>query len=199
MAIAKIKILAKEEKYEELYDFFSSNFSVFADNLATHSFIDSFCRVKMGLIDSKNIPRGSYRLNQMLNYHESEFLKHVKRHMAFYNRNSKLPNSSIFNIDFPFEMIYQEIKKYIPSDKKLILGFFDSTYFFKYNNCGTVNKIPTDYFLVKCFNSNDYITMCPIINGESLPYVDLNYLKSEQIKKSKTISQIDKFNRRYNR
>ena len=56
-----------------------------------------------------------------------------------------------------------------------------------------------DYFKVFCFNdnNNNIISMCPSNHCECLPYVDLNYLKENDKPKVKTISQIEKFNRRY--
>lgn len=41
--------------------------------------------------------------------------------------------------------------------------------------------------------------MCPSERCENLPYTDLNYLIKQDNPKVKSISQIEKFNRRYRR
>ena len=73
-------------------------------------------------------------------------------------------------------------------------------YVFKYDNCGKHDNKIANYFKIICFhNTQDYITMFPCSNCENLPYVDLNYLvNSNDIPKVKTLSQIEKFNKRYN-
>jgi hypothetical protein len=138
---------------------------------------------------------------QAYNYNEELFKEHIKKHQKLYNTDQDNSNEYIFENDFPIEKIINEVKKYIPSDKKICPGYFDNTYFFKYDKCGKVKNTWTNIFTVVCFpNTNNIITMCPVSGYERLPYVNLNYLKDYEEEKTnvKRLSQIDKFNMRYN-
>ena len=105
----------------------------------------------------------------------------------------------MFVSGFEIDRVLEEIKKYIPSDKRIYSGFYQDTYVFKYDFSGKDNNKATDYFKVICFhNTSDIITICPSLYCENLPYVDLNYMEKEK-PKQKTLSQIDKFNQRYRR
>ncbi|MBR3229507.1 MAG: hypothetical protein IKF91_01615 [Bacilli bacterium] len=192
----RIRIFARKEEYKELYSYFIRNIHLFEDSdLQVISF---YCRSKLGLLRDKEY--SSYLYRQIANYNSDEFLKHIERHTANYNTNLDKPNSSIFSCSFPLEKVLDEIRKYIPSDKGLGYGFFEDTYVFKYDECGKCRNKLTDYFKVVCFHeNNNLVTMCPSEDSENLPYTDLNYLIKEDKPKVKTLSQIEKFNRRYRR
>jgi len=159
------------------------------------------CKKKLNKLNSdpqNNIP---YIYKQIIDYKESEFLKHIKKHMADYNQDVDNPNKNIFAPNFPINEIIEEIKKYIPSNKKICPGFYEDIYIFKYDYCGRADNKIVDYFKVVTFNNTtEFITMLPVENAEYLPYIDLNYLKKEDSNnKIKKLSQIDKFNQRYNK
>ena len=201
MALAKAKILACTEQFQELYDFYNNNKILF-DNRGDTSLLSYFCRSKLGLIDKNDINENApYRFLQVVDYNYDRFLNHIKKHQATYNMDEILSNQSQFSNDFPIDEVLNEINKYIPSDKMLCLGLFDDGYYFKYNNCGHVNSKSTNFFKVSTFhNTHDYITMYPVTDCDNLPIIDLNYLILEQsTTKVKKISQIDKFNKRFNR
>ena len=200
MALAKAKLLAHAEKYQELLDFYRNNINLFS-NRGDMAILSYYCRNKLGLItDTIDENQASYRYMQTVDYKEERFKEHIKKHQVEYNNDEEI-NSSLFNEDFPIDKIITEIKKYIPSNKKLYLGLFADEYFFKYNNCGHVMSKSTNYFKVSVFhNTTNFITMCPTLNGENLPNIDLNYMIIEDSNtKVKRLSQIDKFNRRFNR
>ena len=201
MAIAKLKILGSQEKYQEILLLLQNNYELLNDT--DRRYISYYCRSKLGMLNIENTPRyeNAYRFNQSVDYNEDMFRLHIKKHEADYNIDVDEVNPAIFVPDFPLDNIIDEIKKYIPSDKGLFLGYFDDTYYFKYDNCGRINNKLVSYFKVVCFhNTVDFITMYPTNECEKLPVVDLNYLKEKDEKtKVKTLSQIDKFNKRFNR
>ena len=201
MILVKIKILAYREDYQGIFDLLRSNFYAF--DPYDIRFILYFCRAKLGLIEDENTTSESYRFTQTCNYSEELFREHIKKHLKEYN-NVENPNEYVFNEGFPIDKVIEEVKKHIPSDKRLFPGDFDNTYYFKYDNCGKVRNNNTNYFTVIVFhNTTDFITMCPAENCERLPFVDLNYLKDEELEKDKIKvkmpSQIEKFNKRFNR
>lgn len=194
--LSKLRILGRKKQYKEFIDFYTQNHIILDDKNITF-----IARHRLGL-NSNLRNYQSYYFNQIVDYQESDFIEHVLRHTADFNQDLEEPNSSIFVPGFPLEDIISEIKKYIPSDKKLCFGFFEDTYVFRYDGCGRNKNKLVNYFVVICCadDDNHFITMCPSNHCDNLPYVDLNYMrKEEQEKKPKTkvLSQIDKFNRRW--
>lgn len=164
------------------------------DNKFNFTGVLFYCRRKLGLLDSKQRNNNLYIFRQILEYHEDDFRDHVKKHMIDNDEN----NNSVFNIDFPFDKVLDEIKKIVPNDKKIRSEMFVNNYFFKYNDCGRNNYKMTNYFqLVTLSDSSDFITMYPSVVSDDMPHIDLNYLKENEMVKEKRMSQIDKFYKRY--
>ena len=193
MMISKIRILAREKNYLELYHFLEDN-----PNLLDNHSISFYCKNQLGYIDSKR-KYSSYFYNQIVSYQEEDFYHHVERHTADYNRDLDDPNPSIFAPEFPLDEVIKEVKTYIPSENKLCYGMFEDTYVFRYDECGRDHNRLVDYFKVISFNDDEshLITMCPSDHCEELPFIDLNYMRKEEKPKQKVLSQIEKFNRRY--
>ena len=201
MIIAKLKLLGAKEDYQSILAILNNYSEMF--NERDHKYISYYCRSRLGAIDINRIKQNdnAYRFNQTVNYSEELFREHVKRHEADYNLDAEIPNGAIFTPDFPLDDVINEIKKHIPSNKRLFPGYFDDTYYFKYDNCGRINNHLTSYFAIICFhNSTNILTMYPVCNCQKLPYTDLNYLKENDINiKDNRLSQIEKFNRRFKR
>ena len=201
MLVAELKILGAKEQYQEILKSMAKYTELFDEEHC--DFISYYCRSKLGLLpkESAIANPNAYRYNQCVDYHEEVFREHIKKHEADYNKDLDTPNPTIFATDVDLDKIIQEIKKYIPSDKRLYPGFFDDVYYFKYDGCGRVNNKTTNYFKVVCYhNTTNFITMCPASDFYNMPYVDLNYLKEKDVSiKDNRPSQIEKFNRRFKR
>lgn len=198
---AKVKLLQYEKRFEELYELLSS----FPKQAIDEMYISTlfYCKKQLGLLDSNRREPNSYLFRQIVRYEEKDFLEHIKKHLADYNMLENKPNSNIFVPDFPIMEVIEEIKKYIPSDKRVRSGFFENIYAFKYDNCGREKNRLVDYFKVVCFDdTQEFITMCPVAapKCENLPYIDLNYLvNNKENVKVKQLSQIEKFNKKFGR
>lgn len=190
----KLRVLLYCDKYQEFI-----NLSIYGKHNFDVNKEIFYCKKALGYIDPNIRFNDAYIIRQIVRYKNDDFLEHIKKHQAIYNENEN-PNKCLFNSDFPLDKVIAETKKYIPSDSRLNTGFFDNVYVFKYDNCGKEDKKNTDYFKIITFNNtNNYITMLPILHGEYLPHVDLNYLNEEKEKtNTRRLSQIDKFNKRYN-
>ena len=198
MIFSKIKLLSYQKKYEELYELCVKNANFIINSGMNGAFF--YSKKKTGRLNLENREKNSYLFRQIIKYEESEFLEHIKKHLYFDDENDNDKSKAIFEPNFPIEKVIEEIKKYIPSNKKLLLGFYDNIYFFKYDNCGRADDRIVDYFRVVCIDgTSDIITMCPVVGSKNLPYVDLNYLVKEEVPKIKRMSQIDKFNQRFNK
>lgn len=141
-----------------------------------------------------------YMVRQIYDYQEQDFRDHIQKHLPDFNDNDSSISSSIFVPDFPIDKVIEEIKKYIPSKKRVSYGFVDDTYVFKFDQCGRDNNRLVDYIKVVTFNnSSNIITMFPAEECEMYDYEDLNYLNKQEDQKvlAKMPSQIDKFYKRY--
>lgn len=190
-----LRLLSYEEKYYDLYHFYLKNYKEIDFDVNRIIF---FSKKMVGKIDvERRDENTSYLYRQIIEYKESEFLEHIKKHLIQYCENNKL-KKSVFSDTFPITDIIAEIKKYIPSDKRLFPGFLDDMYVFRYESCGRDSNKVVDYFKVICLhNTSDIITMFPCQGCENLPYIDLNYINKElQKPKVKRLTQIEKFNQR---
>lgn len=199
MVFTKIKLLSYQKKYEELYQFCGINKNILTKREMNDVYF--YSKKMTNRLDLNRRDENSYLFSQIVKYEEKDFLEHIKKHMQDEEGITQNDCSTIFGKDFPIDKVINEIKKYIPSNKKLHLGFYDNIYYFKYDSCGRVDNKIVDYFKVVCFDGTDnFITMCPVIINENLPYQDLNYLINEEsFSKVKRISQIDKFNQKFSK
>jgi tetratricopeptide (TPR) repeat protein len=196
----RIRLLSYGKRYKELYELLQNNRKKLEHlNLGDLSF---FCRKKLGMLKSDKRAANSYLFRQIVEYRDEDLFEHIKKHMADYNADLEEPNKYIFNSDFPLKKVFEEIKKYIPSDKKMCGGFFENVYIFKYDGCGRTNDKISNYFKVVTFDdSQDFITICPIPASEceGVPYVDLDYMIDYSSSKVKRVSAMEKFNKKFKR
>ena len=139
--------------------------------------------------------KSEYFVRQIFEYDEDDFRHHMKKHV--YGGRS----DNQFNEDFPVDDVIEMVKERIPSDFRLNPAFYTNAYYFKYDRCGNDHGEETDYFKVITLNNTNHIlNMLPVSGVENYPFIDLNELnKQEEVKPYvKKISQIDRFNRRYN-
>lgn len=191
----KLKLLMDQEKYKEAYTLCLRDFNKVDMHLSEIIF---FLQTKLGMIEMVNRDQNSYLRRQMIDYQEIDFLYHIKKHQADYNRNLSNRNTSIFESNIDILLLVNEIKKYIPSNKGIYKGFCEDVYYFKYDENGRFNNRLTDYFMVVSLkNTNELISMYPSLEGKYFDYVDLNYLKKDEEIKVKRISQTEKFYKRY--
>lgn len=200
--IARLRILAHQERYEELYQIYLTHLEEIENTNIDIKPLIFYCKKKIGMINGEKREEYPYIFRQIISYDENDFYKHIKKHFQGYRRNVSEENKGIFRTRISFETLVNEVKKYIPSAIRLYPHLYTDVYIFKYNECGTYNNETVNYFKVICFhNTADIITMYPEINCENLPHIDLNYLiKNDTIQSKgpvKRLSQIDKFNKRY--
>jgi len=195
--INSLRILSHKKEYAKLLKLVLSHQDNGALGLKQ---LELYAKKKLGILNENRVEH-HYIYRQIIEYQESDFLYHIKKHLADYNQNLDDRNKVIFAPNFPLNDVLQEVKKYVPSENKLITGAYQETYCFKYDYCGRVNEKVVNYFKVIVFKDTcDFITIYPAVDCENLPHIDLNYLqKTSDYSKVKKLSQIDKFNRRFNR
>ena len=196
MLAVEIKILASRNDYQGILDLIHKNknrelLSAANDDL---NYIEYYCEQQLGILNYAKVDSPAYRFSQTIDYSEERFLDHIKKHLY---GNTEEQSDLIFDKDFPLDKVITEIKKNIPSNERTYPGFLNNAYYFKYDNCGIADGEETNYLCVVTFHDTDkIISMYPKKKPMNIPFVDLNYLKEEKTKK---LSQIDKFNKRFNR
>lgn len=196
----KLKIMFYKENYQEVLDIYYDHYEVLKESINESDAIIMYCKKKIGEVIPLREKVKSYLYRQIIEYRESDFLDHIKKHLADEAIHMENASSSIFVPDFPIDDVFGEVKKYIPSPNCLYPGGMEDAYIFKYNECGRDHYRLTDYFKVFCFhNTREFITMTPsIVNEKVFPCIDLNYLKNEKDDFSHIkINQIDKFLKKY--
>jgi len=195
----KFRLLIYLGKYDDVLKIYEDNHDETKD-MDLNS-IDFFCRIRAGKTKGERNNFNTYLFKQVVEYREEDFLEHIKKHLDEYNIDVEEPNLNVFVANFPIYDVINEIKKYIPSKRRICSGFYEDTYVFKYDGCGRDNNKLSDYFKVICFHdTSNFITIIPVFDCQNLPYTDLNYMVKEDINvKVKRKSQIDKFRDRYNK
>lgn len=192
----RIKVYSYKGDYQKAYNLCLSH-----PNEIKHLNMNDFmfyCKQKLGMIDSKRRDKNSYLFRQIVEYREEDFLEHIKKHLADYNCDLDNPNKNVFSPNFPLDDVLKEVKKHMPSSKKLCAGFWENTYIFRCDECGKVDNRLVNYFKVVCFDkTSNIITMLPITECEKLPHIDLSYMMPKEKKEIKRESAMEKFNRKY--
>ena len=191
-----LKLLSYQEKYQELYNLYQKNYLIIKEDIDIDNALIVFTEEQLGISERKREDYTSYLYKQIIDYKEEDFLEHIKKHQSEHTQMDE--QKSLFVPEFPLEEVLIEAKKHIPSTNCLYSGLFEDLYIFKYDEAGRENYQMTDYFKIYTFhNSPNLITMTPSHNCENLPSIDLNYLKKDKTPKVKRLSQIEKFNKRY--
>lgn len=196
----KLKIMIYKENYMEALNIYYDHYEILKESITESNAIIMYCKKKVGEVIPDRKDGKSYLYRQVIEYQESDFLDHIKKHLANDAINMENASSSIFVPEFPINDVFNEIKKYIPSKNCLYPGGIEDAYIFKYNECGRDKYRLTNYFKVFCFhNSKEFITMTPsVVNEKVFPCIDLNYLKNDKDDSSYIkSSQIDKFLNKY--
>lgn len=146
--------------------------------------------------------KDSYVKNQILNYNSDLALLHIKKHGT--NKENQVINkdtSSIFN-DIDIEYLMEVVKENIKGVKKANLEEVLDIYFFGISNIGRDKDNIINYIKVVVVpNTNNVISIYPTIDIEEKYTYPLNCDHDKLFKrerKVKTMSRIDKFNKKYN-
>lgn len=195
--VNRLRLYSYQKRYQELYQLCQSNQEYIRKN--DLNAIEFYSKKKVGIIHNDKTSIHTYLFRQITDYSEEEFIEHAKKHQLAHSKDVEMTEQSLFFEDFPFEKVYNEIKKYIPSERRLLVDFYHDLYIFRYDNCGKDKNVSTNYFKVLVLHdTTNFITIVPSSDCENLPYIiDLNYLIETKEPKIKRRSQIDKFNQRY--
>lgn len=159
-----------------------------------------FLKQRLGLLE-KDEPmdfKHSYLASQIANYSENRALEHILKHnSADYMKEEH----SIIEDEIYIKGLFDRIKKLFETAVPLSVANFTNIYYFEYPDISKVfskEGYPYKYLKVVAFSdTKKIITIYPIFSKERIEIV--NSLKQEEKQKVKRMSQIEKFNNRYNK
>ena len=168
---SKLKAKMYEGNYHSAYELIINNEWLINKFDGKYQVPLLMCQVKTGINKPHiEIKDDFYTLKQISNYSEDEFLDKMNLHI---DDGSDIGNR--FSKDFPFAEFYKRLKSNEIKGNKLYLGFIDNTTYYKFDRCGYVNGIETDYFrTVALHGTDDYLVIYPTLEGQNMRYTDLN-------------------------
>ena len=152
---------------------------------------------KLGI--NKKTEKYGYIQKQLNNYSKAEAIKHLNLHKG------KQEERCYFYDNVNIIYLYDVIKENIKNIQKCNIDFALDAYYFSIGNIGFDSSTNNSCSILKVLTipeTSNIVTMYPIIGGfGEFATIDLNYdvLFSKKGEKVKTLSQIDKFNKRYNK
>lgn len=193
----KIRLLICMEKYLECYEFIRKNMNMFYISQDDRDIeIIMFLKKKLNILNDKREDVDSYFLEQVIEYKTGSFFSYMTKYLS----GNDIISNFKFKENFPFKEVYYKLREMLPNENKLNNSPVINSYFVKFDKCGIVFGKEVNYFkVVTIANSNEIVVMYPCEYIPKLPYIDLNLTYQDENVKVKTLSQVEKFNLRYNK
>jgi len=169
--------------------------------IKTHSLaiMELVMKKQLGLdIDFKRGARCDYLKEQIVDYDEEKALQHIHTHLNYID-----DEKSCFNENIDLNYLFNSIKNNIDNENKANYNETLEIYYFGISNIGYLNNTICNFIKVIVIpNTNKIVNMYPvnIVACESIININIDYEKliKKDNSKIKTISRIDKFNKKYN-
>lgn len=160
-------------------------------------------RKKLNLpFELNEFEKDNYVKNQIANYDEEKALNHINEHLLpVENQNQFQKYNSQFR-DINIKYLMEVVKENIKNAKKVNSEEVLEIYYFGVSNIGFSNENICNHIKVVVIpDTNDIISIYPILNVEEKYTYPLNCDYDKLFKrqtKTKSLSRIDKFNKKYN-
>ncbi len=155
-----------------------------------------FCLAKLNLLDKSAT---DYVSRQFISYDENRAIKYIKRY-----QDSK--NDASFKHNIEIESIYHNMQKILPMAEQTLTGNLMRKYIFYLKDVATGSQNqPINHVTVVVFPTTfDILSMCPTTYDRNVEINDYEHLLQQKeeptlVKARTRQSQIEKFNRRYNK
>lgn len=189
-------------RYEEALELLPILYNNKEKHVSNHTLliIEIVMKTHLGIpIDYRKGSRSDYIKEQIINYDSQKAIQHITAHK--YEDYSKSIHSR-FNEDVNIEYLMESVKKNINNSEKLNRRDALEIHWFSVFGIGYDNNTTCNYLnVVVCPNTKNIITMYPFsqIGNEEVKILNCDFDKLFNKKNEvKSISRIDKFNRRFN-
>ena len=167
-------------------------------NAYSISISEMVMRKQLGMeIKIKKGSRCDYIRGQIINYSIEEALAHLNKHI-----NKSYENVSVFSDGVDIKYLFDFVRESIDSTKKVNTEEIMEIYYLGIGNIGTLNNTPCNFIKVVVIpNTKNIISMYPTNNVDYNFVINLDIDYDRLFKrdnKVKTMSRIDRFNKKYN-
>lgn len=154
--------------------------------------IEFYLKSKLGLLTEKEKKSKRYFQKQVLNYDEEEAIKHIKLHT--HKIDNKIKHTEYIE-EINIDNLFNEVKSKIQDEEPKLSVLTDKYIIDCDDTVGIINRVGTNKVEVCTLsNTKDIITMYPVLDTMHHD----NYEIDMENVKVKRISQIEKFNLKYN-
>lgn len=195
-----LKLDMINENYKEAYEILEKRKEAFTRRGYKFQADIIYILRKLGIdpVIDKNIKINTYLTRQAYQYSEEAFYEHIQKHL--YDQTEDNNDGVIFCKDFPYKEVCKELKEKLKDINCECDSISIVKYNIKYDNCGFVNgKLVNTFKIILFINSTNFITMYPYDNPHIEPHIDITPPIELYKSKQKRLSQIEKFNLKYNK
>lgn len=188
------KVYFINDYYEEAYKQFCSIEWHPTDPLYSQlGYIETILKIKVGIYDRNPLEEPPF-ITKLLYYDEDLSREHIREHLWEKDKEKH----TLFN-DIDIDTLFSNVKKVLPSSKKIQKFALNDIYLFSFSRVGGGNNNMLKVITTK--GTNDIVSMYPT-DEITKDYINdnlyLEYLE-EKNTKIKRLSQIEKFNKRYSK
>lgn len=164
IATCTLKLYCYNNQFKKAYEYYCRHWRSFRE-LAAYIRFYMECQNNI-----HNVEVDSVLYRQLNNYSEEVFKQTILSKQEKYGKGADPNKACYFDKDFPFEKVYEKVKKWLSESNGLYLGFIDTTYIFRCENCGIAKGKPSDFFKVTVLNgTNNVLDMAPVDGFYELP------------------------------
>ena len=182
----KLRLLGQEQLYENFVNQYWANRYIVPkkyDNNLSNAY--DYAMIQLGC--------APFHINESSTYFRRQIVDYDRSRLIEFSKSRK--GTNVFNLDFNYELVLNEIEKYINDNNTeyLLDDYIGKLYVFKLDQCGfdLKNLEYMDYiWAVTVGSSKDIITIIPNKEGKRFKYIDLNYLKEDNPVKKITIDKM---------
>lgn len=189
-------------KYEEAIDLLPHLYGSRVINPYSVVISELVMKKQLGIdIRTKKGDKCDYIKSQIIDYNPDKALKHIQEHFI---TTSEDKTKSYFNNNIDLDYLFKIIKTNIDNKKKVNTDEILEVHYFSISNIGNFKNNVCNFLKVVVIpNTNDIITMYPTceVDYDYITEINIDYSKllKREHSKVKRMSQIDKFNARYNK
>lgn len=186
------KIYFINDYYEQAYKLFKSLEWTLDDPLYSQlEYIEKILKIKVGIYEGNPLEEPPF-ITKLLYYDEEFAREHIREHLLEKDKEKH----TLFN-DVDVNTLFVNVKKVLPESKKIQKFALNDIYLFSFSRIGIKDNNLLKVITTK--GTYDIVSMYPT-NEITKDYINdnlyLEYLDNKQVK-TKRLSQIEKFNKRY--
>ena len=193
-------VLYQNKRYEEAYKLIEDIYNTRCMKAHSTYITELVIRKNLGMsLKRSNLYEDNYTTRQLFNYDEDLAIKHISNHNIDDPTDEK---TSQFNKNVDIVELIKAVKDNLKTSKRCLDNEVLDKYYFSISNIGfNGDNVCNTIKVIVEPNTTNIFALYPVLDNENdLSILDCDYskiFKEEKQEKVKTLSQIDKFNKRF--